>query len=174
MAMIDLTDNTDTPRQFAGHHVPIKMISIWQPFASLMLYDKVEVRAWPTTYRGKVLICSTQTPFERQPKEKRGKIKFYPSNQLDMALCRMVEKKLSTPGTQVPNTFELCGYAIALGTLVDCRKTRITDKSFYAHDLDVYAHIYQDVKRIVPFEIKGFQGMYRNIPEEARTKIELL
>lgn len=147
---------------------PIKMVSFWQPFATLMFYGKVETRKWPTSYRGLVLICTTQKPLVKQPSEKITPVKFTGQNRLDIALTKSVEMRMPIP------TFDLNGYAIGIGRLVECRKVMITDNTYYDHDLTVYAHVYEEVQRIKPFEIKGFQGMYRNIPEEVRTKIELL
>jgi hypothetical protein len=146
----------------------IRMLSFWQPFAGAMLYGKVETRKWSTQYRGLILICSTLTPFEKQPLEVRQTIELSERNESELLLAKTVEKQIGH------NVFDLNGYAIAIGRIVSCRRVRITDNTFFKHPPDLYAHIYQDVKRIIPFPIKGYQGLPRLINEETKAKIQIL
>ncbi len=155
--MIDLFNNEE-----------IRMLSFWQPFAGLMLYDKHETRQWPTKYRGLILICSTLTPLEKQPLEVRQTIEMSRENRTEIQLARTIEKQNGH------NVFDLNGYAIAIGRLVQCRQVKLTDKTFFMHPPNLYAHVYKDVKRIVPFRIKGFQGLPCRISEETKSKIHIV
>ena len=43
----------------------IKSLSVKQPFASLIAFGekRIEVRSWPTHYRGRILICASKAPY---------------------------------------------------------------------------------------------------------------
>lgn len=43
----------------------LKAISVKQPFSSLICFGekKIEVRSWPTSYRGRLLICASKMPY---------------------------------------------------------------------------------------------------------------
>lgn len=146
----------------------IRMLSFWQPFAGLMLYGKTETRKWATKYRGLILICSTFTPFERQPSEMQQLYDFSSENKGDISLAKTMEKQNGH------DVFDLNGYAIAIGRLVQCRKVKLSDKTYFMHPPELYAHVYEDVKRIKPFPLKGFQGLPRRINDDIKSKIEII
>lgn len=148
---------------------PIRLLSWWQPFASLMLYGKVETREWATPYRGLVLICSTQKPLYKQTLDKTRHIHFGPEHSQEIDHLKITER-LNHP---MDDTFLLNGYAIAIGRLVDCREVKMNDKTFFLHPPGMFAHVYEDVKRIRPFTVKGSQK-WGTVRAEIRAKIEVL
>lgn len=147
------------------------MLSFWQPFASLMFYGKVETRPWDTKYRGKILIVSTVTPFEKQPLDKSRHIMLSTFNRFAVGSCRLKEAR------ETYNSFSLNGYAIGVGELVESRLVRPNDLTYFQHQkisTPVFAHVYKDVKRIWPFKLRGFQGRPRLITEEIRNQIKFV
>ncbi len=76
----------------------MKAISLHQPWASLIAdgFKTIETRHWPTSYRGPLLICSTQNP----------KILSYP---LGMALC-IVEVVGCRPMTSADENAASCAW----------------------------------------------------------------
>lgn len=145
----------------------IRAISFWQPFGSLMLYGKVETRNWATPYRGLVLICTTQTPFHKQSLDKSRHIVQTHQQKLDTDSWSFVEKG------HPESTWGLNGYAIAIGRLDACRLASVYDKTFCVVSPVFYAHVYKDVKRIKPFEVKGGQGWFKVTPE-MKAKIRII
>lgn len=143
----------------------IRALCFWQPFGTLMFYGKVETRKWSTEYRGKVLIVTTQKPLSKQISDEAGKIvpKYW---EIDAAYKEEVKQSLPT--------FHLYGYAIGIGTLVDCRPVKSYDKTFFFHPPKIWAHVYEDIRRIEPFKMKGFQGRPRLISDDIKKQIEYL
>lgn len=129
-----------------------------QPFASLMLYGKIETRTWPTKYRGLVLITASKQPYH-------------------------MEQYADISGEQYQNIWDvlgnpedvILGHAIAVGRLVDCRKMLPEDaaKCFVKYYPDLYCHVYEDVRAIEPFEMKGAQG-WRKLTNEVLSKIKYI
>ncbi|MBA4852067.1 hypothetical protein [Emticicia sp. BO119] len=133
--------------------------ALWwkQPYANAMLIGKVETRTWCTNVRGKVLICASAKP--------------YSVKQVD-----------EISGLLVPSLFDavnpdgsLNGHAIAIGDLVDCRPMQYEDESntYVQYREGLWCHIYENVRPIKPFKIKGAQG-WRILTDEQKAMIELL
>lgn len=135
---------------------------VWkQPFASLMLAGKIETRNRYTNVRGKVLMIAGQKAYDY--------LKFCEiSNNSPASVLGLVMYK---------HTIELqpAGKAIATGSLVDCRPmTKDDEDKCFVKYKDPWQHynmktkklenrqqwcwIFEDVRAIVPFEIKGSQG----------------
>lgn len=133
-----------------------------QPFASAMLYGKIETRTWETSYRGLVLICSSKVAYDQATVQRIcGPDLFY---------------KMCVAMNLTPNfhTIDFHGYAIALGTLIDCRQMVKEDeeKTFVRYRPDLYCHVYEDVKAIHPFPWRGTQG-WKEVDAETKNKIIL-
>jgi len=138
---------------------PIRALSWKQPFASLMIYGKIETRTWPTTYRGLVLICASKQPYSvAQVQNICG------DHQFDRVMDAMVA--LSWHRT--------LGHAIAVGRLVDCRPMRPKDedKCYVQCYPDLWCHVYEEVMPIVPFPWLGSRG-WKILTNADKTKIEL-
>ena len=45
---------------------PLRALTWKEPYASLMLQDKIETREWYTKYRGWVLMCCGKEPYPRE------------------------------------------------------------------------------------------------------------
>lgn len=146
---------------------PIRALSWWNPFGFLMFYHKIETRTWSTNYRGKVLICTTKKPLEKQKLDDTRHVIVTISDQKQINVCKGFEQ-LQPYDAQAMN-----GFAIGIGTLIDCRKVKFDDLTYFSHGSELFAHIYKDVQRIKPFPIKGSQGWFKVTPE-IRAKIELL
>lgn len=135
----------------------IRALTIKQPYASLMLYDKFETRKWKTAYRGIVLICAGKKDFanEELPQITRDIISF---------------RKLNLNGL-----WNYSGHAIAIGRLIDCRPMLPEDeaKCFYPYSPDLYCHVYVGVQRIEPFPYKGGLGL-RKLEDEYIGRIKPL
>lgn len=117
---------------------PIKALAWNQPFASLMLYGKIETRTWHTNVRGRVLIYSSKHPYEE--------------SQLYLDCGKKLVEKIQYTLKDEP-TAQLMGYAIAIGRLVDCRPMTFNDEeqAFIRYHESRWCHIYEDVKRIESF-----------------------
>lgn len=126
----------------------MRALSWKQPYAQLMLHGKIETRKWATNYRGDVLICASQKAFSRDELIKIAG---------DKQLGRM---------DQMFRVNDILGYglsrgfAIAVGTLVDCRKMteEDEDRCFVQYNPELYCHIYENVREIRLMPFKGRQG----------------
>lgn len=123
----------------------MRALSWKQPFATAMLYGKIETRTWDTKYRGKVLICTSKSSYD----------------PWDLAeICG--ERLHSNMIQKVKHDFalDLYGYAIGVGELVDSRPMELLDqeKAFVLYDPNLYCHIYENVQTIKPIQWKGTQG----------------
>lgn len=148
-------------------NVPIRTIGLYQPYASLMLHDKVETR-WVIQGKtapfplGMYLIYATQ--------------KRYSDTQFrSIAGCwhKSAELKLATDPTK-----SLTGHAIAVGELV--ARFPFSDREYYSvSECDTFVDVedptyfdekkaiwkrlwclkFADVKRIKPFRFSGQQGV---------------
>jgi len=136
----------------------VRILTIRQPFASLMLHGKIETRTWSTKYRGPVLIHAGLIPF------KWNQVLEYSSTDQFDEMCDLFRHY---------NIDKYCGHAIAVGNLVDCRSMRKADetKAFVQWSSSLYSFVFEDVKSIVPFQIRGTQGFRRLTPVEIE-KIE--
>jgi hypothetical protein len=140
------------------NHEKILALSWKQPFATAMLFGKIETRTWYTDYRGLVLICTSKQPY--------NDVKSICGEDLFIKMCIAMAADTKT--------LDLYGYAIALGRLKHCRTMQPNDqeKAFVKYRPDLFCHIYEDVKRIKPFQWKGTQG-WKNV-DQAIHKIELI
>lgn len=146
---------------------PIRALSWWQPFGTAMLYDKVEMRNWTTSYRGLVLICTTRKPFDKQPLERRSQ--YVISEKWQDRLNSIMEAEMLV---EYPTSI-LNGYAIAIGKLSEVRPSMENDMSYYNHSTTDIAHRYININRIRPFHYKGSQK-WGKVDYETRKKIVLL
>ncbi len=142
----------------------IRSLSWYQPYASLMLHGKIETRRYPTNVRGKVLICACKKPYSiTQIAEISGHEQY----------IRIVESKLSGHVFHRENL----GCAIAIGDLVDCRPMtkEDADKCFvgYNEDKKLWCWIFENVRKIEPFQIRGKQG-WGILDEETKSKIKII
>ena len=128
-----------------------------QPFAALMLYDKIETRTWNTKYRGWVLICASK--------------KAYPLWQEKAIMGDKIFEKVNllTPQLNLVN-----GKAIAVGRLADCRTMRLEDeeKCFVQYEAGLFCHIYENVQAIEPFDWRGTQG-WKEVPMVIKQQIRI-
>lgn len=138
----------------------IRALSWKQPFAELMLRDKIETRTWKTPYRGWVLICTSKKAYS----EKELSELCHGSQIFSMRYYLKHDRK--TP-------FE--GKAIAIGRLVDCRPMTQADewKSYIKFNPKLYCHFYEEVRAIEPFDWKGSQG-WKTLSDEEKAKIKFI
>lgn len=132
-----------------------------QPFATAMLYGKIETRTWNTNVRGWVLICTS--------------LKAY-SEDIEHKLCGTdLYYKMLRAMNKDSGTLDLNGYGIAIGRLVDSRKMKPedADKCFVKWREDLYCHVYEDVRQIKPIIWKGTQG-WKEVTEDIKRTIEVL
>lgn len=141
--------------------LPIKGLSLKQPYASLMLYGKIETRVWSTSYRGLVLICSSQFPYTDVD-----------IRNISGAYAKDVYSKLF-------RVKQPCGYAIAVGRLVRVEQLNgsLDYPSTYVEvkrsERKLYGHYIDSVQKVVPFPVKGKQG-YFDLNEEVIEQIVLI
>lgn len=143
--------------------------ALWwnQPYANLMLHGKIETRTYPTKVRGKVLICSCKKPYTEQQ---------IISISGDEQYSRM--KEILREGID-----GVLGQAIAIADLVDCRLMTPDDEDatfveYWHPNADTgigkrYCWVFENVKPIEPFEIKGKQG-WAILDAETKAKINYL
>ncbi len=150
--------------------MPVRALSWKQPYATMMLYGKAETRSWPTEYRGLVLICSCQKPFnDLQLSTISGGIQ----------VRRMIEKIGQFP--LLPN-----GKAIGIGRLHTCRlmpsyaprKTeeeikKIEDLTYVRYFEDLWVFEFKDVRPIRHIGWIGAQK-WRTITKQEKDLITLL
>jgi hypothetical protein len=117
----------------------MKALSVQQPFAFEILSGKknIEVRSWDTLHRGDLLLCSSAKPaFSRDEMEEIEE--EYECNFLyGQALCvvRVVDVRLMEKGDDE-------------GALMD------------EIDPEAYSWVLDDIRPIVPFPVKGKQGLF--------------
>ena len=56
----------------------------------------------------------------------------------------------------------LCGYALCVVNVIDCRRMTVKDESDARCKWrnDLWAWVLSDIRRIEPFRVRGFQGIY--------------
>lgn len=149
---------------------PLLALSWKEPYASMMLHDKIETRTWNTKYRGLVLICASR--------------KFYSESEVMAFAGEVLTQKIFVTLLNA-GTKEKRGNAIAIGRLTDCRPMLPEDEANcfvkYREPWQVqkkkkdgtvkiitkrlYRHVYEDVRAIEPFPWKGTQG-WRKVTKE--------
>jgi hypothetical protein len=153
-------------------HGTIKGLSIKQPFAELIMQDKVETRTWSTNYRGWVLICASGKAYTLS-KVKQLSVKNY--SEIHQTLFK---------GDDL-TAFEQVGMAIGIAYLHKVERITYTElataldaKTYIDEDILVetyplFLHHFKDAKRINPFKLKG--GMkYFTLSTRFINKIEIL
>lgn len=111
----------------------MKALSVKQPWAELIASGRktIETRTWRTKYRGPLLICA--------------------SKNIDNRAC-------SYHGF-VPNRME-AGFAVAIVDLVNCRPMVLADRPDAMCELNKYAWVLENVRRIKQFPVKGQLGVF--------------
>jgi hypothetical protein len=140
----------------------ILALSWKQPFASLMLCGKIETRVWKTKYRGEVLICASKKSYSlKELNDICGQYQLY--------------RIFDTLHCDLGCVDDLCGLAIAIGRLVDCRPMQKTDEDncFALYNPDLWCHVYEDVREIKPFPFRGKQG-WSKLDKTTFDKIEYI
>lgn len=140
-----------------------------QPYAELMLHGKIETRTWLTHYRGLVLIIASKEPYSLVKfKEVAG----------DQTLN--IESKIGASLSEI--LINQNNVAIAIGNLIDCRQMLKEDerRCFVQYkepwqewsekrqkfiEKRLWCHVYENVRRVKPFEIKGAQKWKKLTPE---------
>lgn len=125
----------------------MKALTIKQPFAELMFYDKIETRKRKPNYTGPVLICAGKGLFNKEEL---------------VTICGNQYER--TNGIYQANKAEMLdfrGYAIGVGDLVNCRKMEKEDekKCFVEYNENLYCWIFENVRRIKPIPFKGNLGL---------------
>lgn len=136
---------------------PVRALSWKQPFASMMINGKqIETRVWHTKYRGLVLICASKSGYSDND------LLLVSGSYYSDEIYKILGKT-----SQLPR-----GVAIAIGRLTASRPLQVLDlpKAFVANPVGLYAHFYDEVTPIEPFEIKGKQGWW-TLTDEVKNKI---
>lgn len=134
-------------------------LSIKQPWAALIVagLKSIEVRTWPTTRRGPVLIHASKIPDERQE---------------GWSL-------VTTP--EVKALAELRGGIIGLARLADCRsydnrKSFAADQALHRNDpawfrnAGLFGHVFEDVRSLDFMTYKG-QTMYFEVKDPLSNRL---
>jgi len=148
------------PNPFNGEMV--RALTWKEPFATMMLFSKIDTRTWPTNYRGLVLICAGKKPYNmHQIIHKISGMGHW---------HRMVEVFYD----HTRNLTLTYGHAIAIGRLVNCRPMRKQDEDlcFVKFRKGLFCHLYQDIRPIVPFQFKG-QHRWKILDPDMKSKIEI-
>lgn len=155
----------------------VRALSWKEPYASLMLFGKIETRVWPTPYRGLVLICTSAAGYSPEQFEKISGRK---------QVSRIAERVSIEDFEKSP-----LGHAIAIAELVDCRQMTpldedacfvqyrepwvewitnpITEKQRRV-EKRLWCHVYANVRRIEPFAWKGAQR-WKQLSAEQKQRI---
>lgn len=123
-----------------------RLRALWlnNPYAHLMLHGKIETRNRPTNVRGPVLICSCK-------KEYTAMHVLLISGGAQLTRIEETLADLGQPWN---------GWAICIGNLVDCRPMTPEDENacFVQYREGLWCWIFEDVRPVKYFEIKGKQG----------------
>ena len=133
----------------------MKALTWKEPYTSLMLCGKIETRTWKTNYRGPVLICASKKSYIYN-----DVAKISGPYQYDRIMKAFNSDRRTPYFGTYNNWSKNNGFAIAIGNLVDCRPMKPTDEDdcFVTYHPDLWCHIYEDVRAIVPIPFKGKQG----------------
>lgn len=142
-----------------------------QPYAELMLHGKIETRRWAASYRGWVMICASQKPYSFDSVFNISGKELY-ADIFDL---------LGDKSDSIMDKRFHSGVAIGIGRLVSCVAWSDLEynhkpppgKTFVQYYPDLYLHIYEDVKAIVPIPWKGTQG-WKEVPMETKKQIQIL
>ena len=140
----------------------IRALSLKEPYASLMLYDKIETRPRITNYRGWVLICASKVPYSDEDIRRISGAEDY--HRIYVTLDYYLDNHIT----------DNLGKAIAVGYLSECRLMQEADskKSFVKFNRGIYCYVFEHVQPIKPFNWQGSQG-WKTLTSEQRQLIEL-
>lgn len=126
----------------------MKAIMLKQPYASLMLYGKVETRTWKTNVRGEILICASKISYSID-----GVIKISGYNQLKRIFSTLGIKHIGDLPT---------GCKIGTGNLTLCKPMELIDenKCFVRFQENLWCHFYNYFLPVANDPIKGSQGFF--------------
>jgi activating signal cointegrator 1 len=150
----------------------IRMLSLWQPWASLVAtgIKQVETRHWPTNYRGLIAIHAAKRP-----------------------VCRTGHELISAVGGSIPDGMVVSyGAIVAVARLRYCTQMAVNNEQqaycylpsgerFYPSvteelcgnwDDGRYAWFLEDVKSVDPIYTRGMQGIPRIADPEILQLIE--
>lgn len=130
-----------------------------QPYAQLMLHDKIETRTRATNVRGWVLICAGLNPYSA------------------FEVAQISGKSFGNVAAKVNTGFGInLGKAIAVGKLVKCSPMVQDDelKTFVEYSPGRFCWHFINVHAIEPFDFKGSQGWTFVNDYETRKKIVIL
>lgn len=153
----------DTALKTGSFPIDQKLLALsWkQPFATAMLYGKIETRIWNTNVRGWVLICTSKKAY---------------GEDIEHSLCGTdLYYKMLLAMKRDSETLDLNGYGIGIGKLVDSRKMKPEDedKCFVKWREGLYCHVYEEVRQIKPIPWKGTQG-WKEVTEDIKRMIEII
>ena len=170
----------------------MKIITLWQPWASLIAYGlkRYETRSWPTTYRGPLLIHAAKRPFVSADGAKTVCASGWAAYQDAMTYCHPDDWKEMPFAHQLP-----LGTVVAVADLAGCYEMRTThghrtefldslriDNRFIEDQSDLersvgnwqkgrYAWALSNVQRLVePIPWRGSQGL-RDAPPELQSLV---
>lgn len=130
-----------------------------------MRQKKIETRHWATSYRGELLICAAKKGLS-----KKNLIHFLSNWTLQGGLAPIVGKPLDMTfntwaGVEIEDLH--FGKAVAIANLIDCRRTDDlttdeigTEEHFGDFSLGRFGWMFEDVRAIKPFPVKGAQGLF--------------
>jgi hypothetical protein len=123
---------------------------VWRnPYAALMLHGKIETRTRPVAYRGDVLICTAK---QLPP---QGWVHLVSGTHQAERISEVLKAVKGNYNfcSEIEPTANLHGYAIAVGTIVGCRRMLPEDEdaTFVQYDSGRWCWIFENVRRIEPF-----------------------
>lgn len=144
--------------------VPIRILSLWQPWASFMAlgYKLNETRSWSTPYRGLLAIHAAKTTAAVADADETLE-----DSGFDMS------ERTTVGGTKWP-----LGEIVAVVTLADCVKTELIRDSLTPRELGMgdyscgrFAWVTRDLRRLAPgIPFRGLQGL-KPLSTEGRSAI---
>ncbi len=143
----------------------MKCISLWQPWASLIMTGAktYETRSWPTRYRGPLIICAAKA---RNPKIKAF-IQDYQEELLPILSGTLKPKQHSLEKVSLDNL--PLGAALGVVDLMDCITTNschliravLPEWNWGDYGPDRYAWVLTNVRQFKePIPMKGAQGLF--------------
>lgn len=135
-----------------------KAISLWEPWASAIRVGAKtwETRSWPTKYRGDLLICAAKKTHEALVRE-----------LLEDSLWQQSLRPLRSSMDGVRMCDLHFGMAVAVVELADCISTDVLAKWAYKSNQHLgdfspnrWAWQLDNIRPIVPFPVKGKQGLF--------------
>ena len=150
---------------------PIRTLGLYQPFAGLMLHDKIETRR---------VRAGRKAPFPLGFYLLYATAREYSHQEIKDISGKQYERILDIRTNDFTRFSQITGHAICVGELVKVFRIfgpEYDERTFvqYRHD-DVFALIgleFKNVRKIAPFPFKGKQGI-GFVTDEQRAKIKFL